>query len=167
MGALLCLSLVLGVLECVRKQQLETGLKDEEGHAAGVVLALSWCVPRVPLGMLRGGCASPLTEISPGLVVVARQLQNTSKWIFFPYPRTDFAVEDRGNEEYSGVADQKPLSFLPHVKVMEKDLGLYCAPLANSQLHHTATAVSFFCHVHQYCSRQEKMLYFNHLSDKQ
>lgn len=108
MGALLCLSLVLGVLECVRKQQLETGLKDEEGHAAGVILALSWCVPRVPLGMLRGGCASPLTEISSGLVVVARQLQNTSKWIFFPYPRTDFAVEDGGMRSTLGWLTRSP-----------------------------------------------------------
>lgn len=52
MGALLCLSLVLGVLECVREQQLEADLKDEEGHAAvgaGAILGLSWCVPHVPV----------------------------------------------------------------------------------------------------------------------
>lgn len=67
MGALLCLSVVLGGLEWVRRQQLEAGLKDEEGHAAvgaGAILGLSWCIPHVPVGMLRGGRASPLTEIS-------------------------------------------------------------------------------------------------------
>lgn len=67
MGALLCLSVVLGGLEWVRKQQLEAGLKDEEGHAAvgaGAILGLSWCIPHEPVGILRGGCASPLTELS-------------------------------------------------------------------------------------------------------
>lgn len=60
MGALLCLSVVLGVLKRVRKQQLEAGLKDEGGHAAvgaGAILGLSWCVPHVPVSTLRGGCA--------------------------------------------------------------------------------------------------------------
>lgn len=102
--------------------------------------------------------------------MVAKQLQNTSKRDFFPYPRTVFAAgRGEGNEEHCGVAAQKPLSFLPHVtaKVMEKGPGLYCAPLANSQLFHTVTAISFFLHVCKYCSRQEKTLYFKYSSDKQ
>lgn len=76
--------------------------------------------------------------------MVAKQLQNTSEQDFFPYPWTVFAA-GRGeeDEEHCGVAAQKPLSFLPRVtaKVMEKGSGLYCAPLANSQLFHTVIAI--------------------------
>lgn len=95
--------------------------------------------------MLRDGCASPLTEISKGLVVVAKQLQNTSKWIFFLTRGLLLQWRRQGVRSTLGWLPRSPSpSYHVMAKVMEKDPGFDCAPIANSQLFDIVTAVSFF-----------------------
>lgn len=87
---------------------------------------------------------------------------------FFPYPWTAFAVEETGSEEHSGMAAQKPLSFLPcHGQGDGEGPRLWlCSHCKFTTLWHCYSSF-IFCHVRKYYLRQEKMLYFKYSSDKQ